>query len=314
MKKIIEIFKKQNGLKLIINYFKFGILGYALLLGMITAINKTGLEIFRLGMQNKTQKKLFKQNRKLISEFKDNHSGINGTTNKDYVWVCWFQGIDSAPDIVKTCVNSIINMYSNKNVIILDKNNFKDYVVIPKYILDKWGRGTITDAHFSDILRATLLYELGGIWIDATVLCTDKNIPLYIENDDLFFFQTLKPGRDGHALFISSWFISAVKGNNILGLTQALLYEYWKQHNYLVDYFLFHHFMCISCLEYTDEFNKVHKIDNSLPHILLLEAKNKYDEEKYNEITKMSSIHKLTYKYNKKDNDNYFYHIVENNT
>lgn len=306
MKKLIALFKKQKGWDLVKSYFRFGIFFYALVLLVVTAINKTGLEIFRLGIQNKIQKKLSKKFKKEIEMHKSLYTDSIKGKNKKNVWVCWFQGIDNAPEIVKACVLTTKNMFKNNEVIILDRNNFMDYVTIPEYILNKWKDGVISNAHFSDILRAALLFEKGGIWIDATVLCTDNKIPQYVEEQDLFFFQNLKPGKDGHALFLSSWFISSVSGTAIMGLTRDLLYKYWEKNNYLVDYFLFHQFMCISCLAFPQEFDNVFKIDNALPHILLLESNQEFNKEKFSEICKLTTIHKLTYKYDSDDKKMYF--------
>ena len=77
-------------------------------------------------------------------------------------------------------------------------------------------------AHFSDILRVCLLYDNGGTWIDSTVLCTsyEANIPDYFFNSELFFFQCLKPGRDGHATYMSSWYINAKSHKRILEATK----------------------------------------------------------------------------------------------
>ena len=89
------------------------------------------------------------------------------------------------------------------------------YVQFPNYIIEKWNAGLITNTHMTDLLRLELLIRYGGMWVDATVLCTSrsKNIPKYYFDSELFFYQCLKPGRDGHCNYISSWLISA-KTNN----------------------------------------------------------------------------------------------------
>ena len=96
----------------------------------------------------------------------------------------------------------------------------------------------------TDLLRLELLITYGGLWLDATVLCTGT-APEYFFDSDLFFFQTLKPGRDGHASYISSWLMEAKTNNKILMATRELCYEYWKTNNTMWDYFLLHDFMSI---------------------------------------------------------------------
>lgn len=43
---------------------------------------------------------------------------------------------------------------------------------MPAFIESKARRGQIGLAHLSDYVRAFLLDEYGGLWIDATVMCT----------------------------------------------------------------------------------------------------------------------------------------------
>jgi hypothetical protein len=315
LSKLIDIFKKQQGFRLVKNYIKFGVFFQSILLVLILGFSKTSLEIFRLGMQNKIQKKLRKKFKKQISFIKQNSNNAKQSVEEteQFVWICWFQGIENAPRIVKSCIRSVNKLFHNRNVVVINKDNFKEYVNIPEVIIQKWELGKITNAHFSDILRAFLLYRYGGLWIDSTVLCTSPDIPDYID-DDLFFYQILKPGKDGHAIFASSWLISAKPNNPIIGMTKSLLVTYWEKYNYLVDYFLFHHFLCISCLEYPDLYQNIRKMDNSNPHILLLEIKNKYNDAEFERVKSISDFHKLTYKIENDEcmKDSYIEYIKSN--
>ena len=121
-----------------------------------------------------------------------------------------------------------------------------------------------------------LLATHGGLWIDSTVLCTSNNVPEYICNSDLFMYQVLKPGLDGHCIKMSSWLISAKSNNVVLCATRELLYEYWKNNDRLIDYFLLHHFLSICSDKFPEEFLRIPKVPNSIPHILLLQFFEKY--------------------------------------
>ena len=46
--------------------------------------------------------------------------------------------------------------------------NYSDYVELPDYVVEKHKNGTISRAHFSDVLRFSLLKTYGGMWIDST--------------------------------------------------------------------------------------------------------------------------------------------------
>jgi hypothetical protein len=185
----------------------------------------------------------------------------------------------------------------DKKIIVITADNFSNYVSFPEYILKKWHSGIITNTHFSDLLRLELLLSYGGIWIDATVLCTDNNFPKTMFSGDLFLYQTLKPGSDGQCMPISSWLIYARSNNKLLYSTRALLYEYWIKNNTMIEYFLLHSFFYIACERYPEEWERVPKFCNTIPHILLLELFEPFNEERYADIKMMSCFHKLSYKF-----------------
>lgn len=53
---------------------------------------------------------------------------------KNKIWVCWWQGIEQAPDIVKRCVQSICINAAPYEVIILDDTNYRNYVNVPDWM------------------------------------------------------------------------------------------------------------------------------------------------------------------------------------
>lgn len=139
------------------------------------------------------------------------------------------------------------------------------------------------------------------MWLDATVLCTNGKLPKSIINSDLFVYQTQKPGADGHATLMSSWYMWAKKYNHILSATQQLVYSYWKRYNYMMDYFLLHQFMTIVMQEFPKEAKRIPPYTNENPHILLLHFFDKYDEDLWNDWKWQTCFHKLSYKLDKND-------------
>lgn len=141
------------------------------------------------------------------------------------------------------------------------------------------------------------------MWLDATVFCSDeeKNIPAYFFDSDLFFYQSLKLGRDGDAFYISSRLMSAKSNNKILMATRELCYEYWKTNNSMDDYFLLHAFVSIVLDKYEDEWKAVIPRDNVAPHILLLRLFDQYDERMWNAIKAQTPFHKMTYKFKEEE-------------
>ena len=105
---------------------------------------------------------LYKENKDIIEKYnRESHESTSKIENGT-VWVLWWQGIDKAPDIVKICIQSIRKNIGDRNLIILDESNFRDYTNIdPKYeklLKEK----VISKTQFSDLLRLNLLYNRGG--------------------------------------------------------------------------------------------------------------------------------------------------------
>ena len=99
------------------------------------------------------------------------------------IWIMWYDGIKSAPPIIKACIQSIIKNRVEHPVYILDKNNLHKYIKLPEYILQKLNKEIFSITHFSDIVRMALLSKYGGYWIDSTYFV---NTPLIYNNYSLF--------------------------------------------------------------------------------------------------------------------------------
>ncbi|MFV0313151.1 MAG: capsular polysaccharide synthesis protein [Dysgonomonas sp.] len=312
MSEVNKILKKAGGKKLLYQYWKSGVFGFAIIESLLLGFSKKALEILRLSIQYKMYIKIRKKYQYLLDRCNDIDYESLPKKKSNKVWVCWLQGMENAPLVVQRCYESLHKHLKDRDIVLLTLNNIGEYITFPKYIIDKREKGIISNTHFSDLLRIELLVNYGGTWIDSTVLCTSSNVPEYIFNSDLFFYQTLKPGRDGHSIGLSSWFISATTNNKILLITRELLYEYWLKNNSLIDYFLLHIFICIVCEKYPDEQKKIIKFSNSIPHILQLDLFDSFDEKKYEAIKQMTCFHKLSYKFEKEllEKEGTFYDIV----
>ncbi len=312
MRKFIKLFEKVNGFQVLKEYARARVLCYAVVMTALLGTSKKSLEIVRLAISNKILKRIRKKYKYAIENIKHNKvvpiKEVNKNVYSDKVWVCWFQGIDKAPDIVKKCYNSINKYIPDREIVLITQDNYKEYVQFPNFICEKIDSGVISKTHLSDLLRLELLYRYGGTWIDATVYLTDT-LPDYMLNSDLFLFQDLKPGLDGHCQCISSWFISAKKGNKLIYTTLQLLYEYWKHNNYLIDYFLIHDMFQLAIETYPNEWNKVIPYSNAVPHMFLLRFFDKYDDKMWQAIKAQCPVHKLSYKFSKKQKNlkNTFY-------
>ena len=297
-----EVFEKQGGFGLIRQYARAGSLGTAIGEFFLLGKSRTALEILRLSTQLKLKQKLEKEYKAEVDRLDRIYDASLPHTSSNKVWVCWFQGMENAPEIVKRCFNSVKENIEGREIVLITSDNMMDYVTFPDEIQKKIESGIIKGAHLSDLLRLELLLNYGGTWMDSTVFCSGKNIPEYMMTSDLFMFQCMKPGRDGHCTVVSNWFITAKTNNKLLWMVKELLYSYWKEHDKLDDYFIFHAFFQICIEKCPQEWNKVIPVSNSTPHILLLRLNEEFDQTIWDAVTQMMPFHKLSYKLEKSTN------------
>ncbi|MDR0656592.1 MAG: capsular polysaccharide synthesis protein [Treponema sp.] len=235
--------------------------------------------------------------------------------NELVYWTCWLQGIENAPLLVKSCYKSLKRISSGHRVILITYENLKTYITLPDTILEKHKKGCLSGTHFSEIIRTYLLYTYGGVWCDATVLFTAL-IPEKLLKKPLFFFMC--PLKYPYTP-VSSWFIIANKKGNILLYRQLCnLINYWEKEKYLIDYFIYHHFIK-AIIENDSEsraiFDHIPYYSNQNPHYLQFELLfNKFDPEQWENVRETSFCHKLTYKIGDKTNKNvysFYNYIIE---
>ena len=204
--------------------------------------NRKGMELFRerldLSVQGTLKRRFF--NKTGSTNYQS--SKLIKLQNKHNIWFMWLQGIDNAPELCRINYMYLKKKFGN-GVHLITADNVFDYVEIPDFIKAKWINGTISNTHFSDIIRVQLLSTYGGTWIDATVFINSN----FLERLTEFCLpQTFKPGSNGHALPVSSWFINVPGENKYIERVRDLLFLYWEKNNRLIDYFLLHYFFIIA--------------------------------------------------------------------
>ena len=215
----------------------------------------------------------------------------------DPIWIFWWQGIKGMPDIIYMCVESIKRNAGKHPVILLDKDNYMEYVEMPDYILEKLKRQEISITHFSDALRFQLLYSNGGIWVDASLYAVGdftKNIK--------GSFYTVRHGKfaDSHVCMglWSTFFLAAGKGNSFMMLVRDVLFEYLKNEEIMITYFLID---CIMAKAYS-EFDCVRELVQQVPinNINVFELfpllNSPFDKERMRQLSQSTDLFKLSYK------------------
>ena len=269
--------------------------------------------IIGLAERERCYRKLKRKYKKILTIDKSITIDKNKEEKSNKIWICWFQGIENAPELVKACYNSVVKNYNDKEIIVLTEENYKQYVDIPEYILKKWEKGYITFAHFSDILRIELLSKYGGLWLDSTIFTTKRSELVFNENIELFVYKQVDLDRKNPlSIVASSWLMYSNKNNNIINLTTKLLHEYWKNYNHIINYNLIHLFFTLSTEVYKDEWNKVPTFNNISPHILQFELNDDFEEVRFNQIRGMSDFHKLNWRIKSENKNSYYNYIVDN--
>lgn len=218
------------------------------------------------------------------------------------VWVCWFQGIEQAPEMVKICVESIYrNIGENAQVNIITFDNIDEYIDIPNFIKRKLEKGNITLTQYSDIVRFALLSKYGGFWIDSTILVTSS-----IENLCNYEYYTKKSDRlepnFGNYLIQGRFTLHLNKGDNkniLYNFIYDAFLEYYKKMNISVDYFLALFFVDIA-YEYIPKCRKMiddlEYNDRGLESRLCENLNKEYSKDEFEIYCKNMPFQKLSYK------------------
>ena len=235
----------------------------------------------------------------------------NKVDEKKIIWVCWWQGEDNAPEIVKICLKSIRKHCGQYEVILLDKDNYKQFVELPDFIIDKLKNKIITITHFSDILRMALLKKYGGIWVDSTMyICSNvfnefnkKNLNSnYVINDDTKDFN------------INRWcgFFIGGKPNKLFNFVYDFLIQYNSDYDRLINYFLIDYAIDIAYNSFEDCRKDINNISLKNNDIFTLSAifNSKYNENEYERLIDKGFFkfsYKEKYKLTTSDGEETFY-------
>ncbi len=221
--------------------------------------------------------------------------------NPKQIWFCWLQGMKEAPPLVQKCYESLKKNLPDRTITVIDADNVFEYITLPEQIMEKWKKGILKPAHFSDLIRLELLIRYGGYWIDATVYCTDAKLLRYTDEMPIFMYSFYYFGFNPEIMETNNWFLYGTTNQNILCLTRAFLYEYWKEKNRAVDYFIFHLFMTMACEFYEEEYRAMPIVSQVESHILATYMGQPFDALKYRVLTVRCGFHKLSTRFGEKE-------------
>lgn len=215
------------------------------------------------------------------------------------IWMFWAQGENGMPNVVKRCYESICDNRGEYTVVMLNLQNYGQYITLPTYIVEKQTKGLISLTHFSDILRFSLLEKYGGYWMDATIFVT-KEIR---EPKQLF---TIKQPYMGDYISKGRWtgFLWYMPKKHVLSsFVRRYLELYWKKYDGLIEYLLIDYIV-----EYAYEHSllvrtELDNVKNSNPDLYFFQSEDSeevFDEDKWNLISSRTQFFKTTWKAMKK--------------
>lgn len=136
------------------------------------------------------------------------------------IWLYWDTPLHEAPKIVQICVSLIQKLNPSFKCHVLNQRTYRNYVHDER--ISRILSGDIAQNYKSDLLRWYLMYEYGGIYLDASVLPfrsfewvidairkSGKALCLYKNNE-----HTSNPREPVY----ESWFIASSPKNRISGI------------------------------------------------------------------------------------------------
>ncbi|AHK22165.1 glycosyltransferase family 32 protein [Candidatus Hepatoplasma crinochetorum] len=149
-----------------------------------------------------------------------NNIGKISENDNKIIHYIWIKNKDDIPASQKKIMNKTISLNSEFSIKIWDLNNINDLNIKSKYF-----KKAITEkkwAFASDYLRAKILYEYGGVYIDIDLYPLKKLIEFLEEEDDF----NLLIGFE-YKYLISTGFIWAKEKNNLILKKLLEHYDYF---------------------------------------------------------------------------------------
>lgn len=157
------------------------------------------------------------------------------------IWICWLQGEERAPFLVRNLIQRIRHFSGKHEVIIVTEDNYEKYCILPSFFVDKFKEGIVTPQQFSDLLRITLLAERGGVWIDPTCYVT-KSIPDEVFKLPVYHVKNILTfNRRNVVVDATQWqsyFLAGKPGSVTYSFLRDCFVQYWRKYNTCIDYFL----------------------------------------------------------------------------
>lgn len=217
------------------------------------------------------------------------------------VWCCWWQGIENAPELVQMCNRRLRELLPPEAELrMLTAENYREYVELPPWVIEKFEGGKMSITALSDILRVALLAKHGGFWIDSTVFISHR-FPMEFIQSDYYTQRMYDPVKWKHEACKGRWcgFLTGGKANNVIFcLLRDAFFAWWKEHDSVVDYVILDYFLLAAYKTLETVREQVDNVPMNNPDVFEMYKvlDRAYTPELYEQLTANTNLHKLTYK------------------
>jgi hypothetical protein len=143
------------------------------------------------------------------------------------IWMMWSSGVETAPSVVRACVDSWRREHPSWQITILDRKSAGELIDFES--LTGTSVNHLDPVVIADLLRYHLLALHGGVWVDATCFCMkpiEEWLTPYVSSG---FFAFRNPGHDR---LLSTWFIASAPNNLLTTALRDRAFAYWQKNRF----------------------------------------------------------------------------------
>ena len=212
------------------------------------------------------------------------------------VWVFWYTGFDTAPPIVRKCIQEMQKVHGI-DLVILDKDNLDEYFIWDPVIKERFEEKSISITFLTDVIRNQLMARLGGFWFDATLLVLDKD---FIKDHSSLDFYSLRHGdyaacshfNDGRW---SSFLSGTPAGHPLPCFATDFFVWYFSQYKEICNYFLIDYVYMLAYLSFPELHKEIDdlEVENEDVFFMGRNIRKKCSDKEWNHVLQNNCIQKL---------------------
>lgn len=304
------------------NWFRVGkrfswSLSFNTLCGLL-ALNKSG-DCFLIRHADKKHEFILDFLEREFSGLIEEYKNVEEAKSSEYsnaIWTVWWTGRESAPPLVKACLESIERNANGRELIVLSKDNIKEYIELPEYIIALQKSGKMSMANMCDLIRVMLLSEYGGLWLDSTIFAGNE-IPKDLFKEPFYSLHT----KYSHNCYVQHnlyhiFVLGSIKGGKLVSFVRDLFLEYWKRYDVIIDYFLLDYTLAVAYRNFPDIREEIDNLEYTSERLydMVNVLSLPYDEGEFIELCSSCLFSKLDwhrkYKEQSKGQMTLFSHVI----